>query len=139
MANSPNNPMDATLIVASQFSVSKTVYFIAGIRTTVYGLDQLPKDVSEIACLWLLHPRLATDESMTPIAGRTITAWNNRRGSQKKGLIAVSFDQRNHGTRKVDPLANEAWRQGNTRHAQDMFSIYRMVYPHFKLHFPTKM
>jgi hypothetical protein len=123
MSNSPNNPMDTSGLGASP--LSKTVYCIAGIRTTVYGIDQLPENVSEIACLWLLHPRLATDESMAPMAGKAISHWNNRRGSQKKGLIAVSFDQRNHGTRKIDPVANEAWRQGNPRHAQDMFSIYR--------------
>jgi hypothetical protein len=40
------------------------------------------------------------------------------------GVIAVSFDQRNHGTRLVDKLANEAWRSGNDRHAQDMFSCF---------------
>jgi pimeloyl-ACP methyl ester carboxylesterase len=61
---------------------------------------------------------------MHPIATDILTAWNARSQSSKttKGLIAVSFDQRNHGTRLVDKLHNEAWRQGNSRHAQDMFS-----------------
>lgn len=40
-------------------------------------------------------------------------------------MIAVSFDQRNHGSRLVDEVANAAWRQGNERHAIDMFSGYR--------------
>lgn len=66
---------------------------------------------------------------MEPIAASTILAWNKRAadgkgGKNPKALIAVSFDQRNHGSRLVDPLANEAWRQGNPRHAQDMFSAY---------------
>ncbi|KAF2503131.1 hypothetical protein BU16DRAFT_521742 [Lophium mytilinum] len=66
---------------------------------------------------------------MAPVAAKTIHAWNDRirdgkAGKTPKGLIAVSFDQRNHGSRRVDKLANEAWRQGNTRHAQDMFSCY---------------
>ena len=54
-----------------------------------------------------------------------------QRGSDKdtkknksKGLIAITFDQRNHGSRLVDNLANEAWRSGNDRHALDMFSCY---------------
>ena len=72
---------------------------------------------------------------MTAIAIAAITEWNKKieqgittAGSSPesaRGLIAVSFDQRNHGTRLVDLLANEAWRQGNPRHAQDMFSIFR--------------
>lgn len=69
---------------------------------------------------------------MTGIAESVIADWNQRvkdgRAGLVKGLIAVSFDQRNHGTRLVDPLANEAWRQGNPRHAQDMFSIFREYY-----------
>lgn len=111
-------------------SVSKKSYPVAGILTTVYGLGELPPQASDVACLWLLHPRLATQERMTGIAQSAIADWNRRirDGSYTgpaKGLIAVSFDQRNHGTRLVDPLGNEAWRQGNPRHAQDMFSVFR--------------
>ena len=36
----------------------------------------------------------------------------------------MSFDARNHGTREVNSLANEAWRGGNAKHALDMFSCY---------------
>lgn len=63
---------------------------------------------------------------MAPIAAEIIHAWNNNHNktpaTARQGLIAVSFDQRNHGTRLVDALHNEAWKQGNPRHAQDMFS-----------------
>ncbi|RAL08407.1 uncharacterized protein BO97DRAFT_473019 [Aspergillus homomorphus CBS 101889] len=113
-------------------SVSRRTFAIAGILTTVFGLEEIPSEASEIACLWLLHPRLATQERMTGIATAVITDWNSTfqgaRSDSKhgvKGLIAVAFDQRNHGTRLVDPLANEAWKQGNPRHAQDMFSIFQ--------------
>lgn len=108
-------------------AVSRKVYPIAGISVTVFGLEELRAEASEVACLWLLHPRLATQERMTDIAALTIGDWNtkNQSNPKAKGLIAVSFDQRNHGARMVDPLANEAWRQGNPRHAQDMFSIFR--------------
>lgn len=108
-------------------AVSQKVYAIAGISVTVFGLEELQSQATEVACLWLLHPRLATQERMTGIASSAITDWNgkNQSNPSAKGLIAVSFDQRNHGTRMVDPLANEAWRQGNSRHAQDMFSIFR--------------
>ncbi|OJJ43357.1 hypothetical protein ASPZODRAFT_136203 [Penicilliopsis zonata CBS 506.65] len=111
-------------------SVSRRQYPIAGILTTVYGLNELSSPTSEIACLWLLHPRLGSQEAMSQLATLAITDWNKKilqgqAGPKAKGLIAVSFDQRNHGTRIVDPVANEAWRSGNPRHAQDMFSIFQ--------------
>jgi pimeloyl-ACP methyl ester carboxylesterase len=64
---------------------------------------------------------------MYHFANATITDWNTRNQDvpSAKGLIAVSFDQRNHGTRMIDELANESWKNGNPRHAQDMFSIFR--------------
>jgi pimeloyl-ACP methyl ester carboxylesterase len=113
-------------------AVSKKQFTIAGILTTVYGLDELPPH-ADVACLWLLHPRLQTQICMEPIANEAITAYNARRSiseaspgsSRQLGLIAVSFDQRNHGSREVTPLANESWREGNPLHAQDLFSSYR--------------
>ena len=69
---------------------------------------------------------------MEPIAASAILDWNARlqdgtasTRQTSQGLIAVAFDQRNHGSREVDKLSNEAWRSGNPKHAQDMFSIYR--------------
>lgn len=110
--------------------VSKEAHCIAGILTTVYGLSELEADIHNVACLWLLHPRLQTQKCMEPIASSTINTWNKKLSRRKSkhgatGLIAVSFDQRNHGSREVDKLANEAWNSGNKRHAQDMFSAYR--------------
>ncbi|KAE8375305.1 Alpha/Beta hydrolase protein [Aspergillus bertholletiae] len=126
----PFKPFDA--VPRTIPPVSQKTYPVAGILTTVFGLDELPAKASEVACLWLLHPRLANQERMTGIATAAITDWNNRirtghadTSQSTKGLIAVAFDQRNHGTRLVDPMGNEAWRQGNPRHAQDMFSIFQ--------------
>lgn len=64
---------------------------------------------------------------MAYLGERVVTTWNAHHRTNPKsttGLIAVAFDQRNHGSRQVDKLHNEAWRQGNPRHAQDMFSCY---------------
>jgi hypothetical protein len=105
--------------------VSRTPLPIAGIRVTVHGLAELPADATDVACLWLLHPRLATEATMHPLADQAVRGWYARRPAGGKGLIACSFDQRNHGGRLVDALANESWRKGNKRHAQDMFSVYR--------------
>ena len=111
--------------------VSKRAYCVAGLSVNVYGLDELRKDSEGVACLWLLHPRLQDQACMEPIAFSAINAWNKhlqaaKKGPGMQGLIAVSFDQRNHGSRKIDETANLDWRSGNERHAQDMFSIYRM-------------
>ncbi|KAL8916659.1 MAG: hypothetical protein Q9172_006199 [Xanthocarpia lactea] len=105
--------------------VSQKLFVVAGIVITVYGLDEiLQSSARETACLWLLHPRLQTQECMAPLAAACLGDWNRREEKKSIGLVAVTFDQRNHGTREVDTLANEAWRSGNQRHAQDMFSIY---------------
>lgn len=107
-------------------TVSRVEHIIAGIKTLTYGLAELPASCTEVAVVWLLHPRLQAQECMAPFAAQFIHAWNALPGQEnrRKGLIAVSFDQRNHGTRLLDPVANEAWRSGNERHAQDMFSSF---------------
>lgn len=124
------NPLHGTHTAADPV-VSAQTFTIAGILVTVHGLKEIPANATSIACLWLLHPRLQKKETMAPIAGQVISTWNARapsgrvsRSHLSKGLIAVAFDQRNHGSREVDKLHNEAWRQGNPRHAQDMFSCY---------------
>jgi hypothetical protein len=111
-------------------SVSKQIVHVAGFKTSVFGLDEIPPDTSEVACLWLLHARLDTQEDMDGVATTVLEDWARRSsssttGKKPKGLIAVSFDQRNHGTREVNPIANQAWRNGNPYHAQDMFSVFR--------------
>ncbi|KAH0835343.1 hypothetical protein AYO21_01562 [Fonsecaea monophora] len=114
--------------------VSSSTHHIAGILVTVFGLDEVPSGTTDIAVLWLLHPRLQTQACMAPFAAHIISEWNKhqaqakpRSGTMKrktKGLIAVTFDQRNHGSRLVSAIANEAWRSGNEHHALDMFSCF---------------
>lgn len=142
----PLKTLDTASQPQSPPSISKVTLTVAGIAITVFGLDELPPRASEVACLWLMHPRLATQERMSGIASSAINDWNRRirdgrtgATTSTKGLIAVSFDQRNHGTRLVDPLANEAWRQGNPRHAQDMFSVFRECHQRIPWHtaYPT--
>ncbi|KAJ4984931.1 hypothetical protein SVAN01_09537 [Stagonosporopsis vannaccii] len=116
-----NNPLEGT--AASSPAVSARTFTIAGILVTVHGLAELPSTATSVACLWLLNPRLQTKETMAPIASQIVAAWNAR-SPHNVGLIAAAFDQRNHGSRLVDRLHNEAWRQGNERHAVDMFGCY---------------
>ena len=97
---------------------SKTVP-IAGILTVIHGLEEVPAPCKSISVLWLLHGRLGSKDDMTSTASECINDWNRRPSSDRKvGLIAVTFDQRNHGSREVDSTANQAWRDGNVRHAQ---------------------
>lgn len=122
------NPLHGTHS-SSDPTISSQTFTIAGILTTVHGLSELPSTTSSVACLWLLHPRLQTKATMAPLAAQILNSWNTHvsQGRSSKhpiGLICVSFDQRNHGSREVDQLHNQAWREGNPRHAQDMFSCF---------------
>ena len=117
--------------------ISRRTIHIAGILVDVYGLAELKRpgesseDASSVTLLWLHHPRLRAKEDMADIAARAIAGWNDYlcgpaasgQPIGRHGLVALAFDQRNHGTRLVEPRANEAWRQGNPTHAQDMFGI----------------
>ena|ERR1700761_2199008 len=102
--------------------ISAKLFHIAGILTVVHGLEELSPSCKSITVLWLLHPRLASKDVMASTANKCINDWNQRPSSDRRvGLIAVAFDQRNHGSREVQSLANQAWRDGNVRHGQDMF------------------
>lgn len=102
--------------------VSVKTFHIAGILTDVYGLDELPQTCKSVSCLWLLHGRLQSKEVMAGVASACINDWKLRRPSGNEvGLLAIAFDQRNHGSRLINALANEAWKGGNETHAQDMF------------------
>lgn len=96
--------------------VSWKRYNIGGILTTVYGLEELPQHADEVACLWLLHGRGDTQDSMGYTAAAMLNAWNGKRKASQKGLICVCFDQRNHGSRQIENLNNISWKQGNPTH-----------------------
>jgi pimeloyl-ACP methyl ester carboxylesterase len=98
-------------------------YNIAGLLITVYGLEELASDQG-VTCLWLLHGRGDTQDSMSFTAAAFINAWNDKRRDGQKGLICVCFDQRNHGSRMIDNLANESWKASNASHGVDMFTLY---------------
>jgi hypothetical protein len=111
-------------------SVSVKTMHMAGLLVDVHGLDELAQSATRITCLWLHHQRQRSKERMADIAARSVAAWNEtvRSGSRSKptadrGLIALAFDQRNHGSRLVQELSNESWNKGNETHAQDMFGV----------------
>lgn len=94
--------------------VSCKTFHIAGILTDAYGLDELSAPSTSISCLWLLHPRLQTRQWNANVACNAVNCWNETPENERQvGLIAVSFDSRNHGTREVSSKANETWKEGN--------------------------
>ncbi|KAK0613380.1 hypothetical protein B0T14DRAFT_277931 [Immersiella caudata] len=110
-------------------SISMRTMPMAGLLVDVHGLEELSPFATRITCLWLHHQRLGNKERMADVAARCVAAWNERsrkskaKGSPERGLIALTFDQRNHGTRLVSDRGNESWNKGNETHAQDMFGI----------------
>ena len=104
--------------------VSWKRYNIGGILLTVYGLEELPQSKDNVTCLWLLHGRGDTQDSMSFVAAAMIKAWNNKRQEGGKSLICVCFDQRNHGSRMIDNRANESWNGGNPTHGPDMYTLF---------------
>ncbi|KAH9906975.1 hypothetical protein F4778DRAFT_606081 [Xylariomycetidae sp. FL2044] len=115
--------------VSASASVSQTTLPIAGLKVDIYGLGELPATATSVSCLWLHHPRLRRKEDMADIARQILSAFHHQQQQNKnsspscssRGLIAVAFDQRNHGSRLIDDRANESWKKGNGTHAQDMF------------------
>ncbi|TFY72054.1 hypothetical protein EVG20_g977 [Dentipellis fragilis] len=109
---------------------------VAGLRVHVYAPpDLLTKPSAEpIAALFVLAGRLSSAKSKS-IVNTAIDAFkfaDEKRktgGKEQRDFIVITFDQRNHGHREVDPLGNEAWTQDqkdtkhNVRHAIDMYGI----------------
>ncbi|KAL0778267.1 hypothetical protein CaCOL14_005920 [Colletotrichum acutatum] len=129
MAAATHNPMRAS---TPPPAVSRTTIHMSGLLCDVYGLEELvarEKRPSAASCLWLHHPRLRAKEDMEDIASRVISRWEDKPSSSGSGsdsgraLIAVAFDQQNHGTRTASATARDSWREGNKTHALDMWGM----------------
>lgn len=119
-------------------TIPPRTFHISGIVVDVYGLDQLPQPCESVSCLWLLHGRLQSKEVTAAIASTCISHWNQQRPDHFKslGLLGVSFDQRNHGTRQINAQANQAWKK-NENHALDMYRYSTIL--HCGLHFLPRL
>lgn len=124
----PNDMNPMTDPSSSEPSVSKRTILVAGLPCDIYGLEELasqqPSLPDHVSVLWLHHPRTRAKEDMAAFAARAVSGWHQRRSENSnltRGLVAVVFDQRNHGGRLVEERANKAWRGGNQTHAVDMF------------------
>ncbi|KAF8458160.1 hypothetical protein BGX38DRAFT_650332 [Terfezia claveryi] len=127
--------------------ISAHTYCISGIQVHIYGLDQLrallappssssssSSRLTSLSILHTLHPRLQTHAYMAPIIRQCLADHYQPHTATISGLLGISFDQRNHGTREVSPLANCAFtsprpphphaHEPNPTHAMDMLGIY---------------
>lgn len=103
-------------------SVSKNTLTIGGVRTYVYGLEQLKSLEAysgDVAVLYMFHGRTDTHK-LTEACAYYILSQLEKFSIP---LLCVTFDMRNHGERVVDVTRNQSWSQGNTTHGMDMASI----------------
>ncbi|KAJ6570293.1 Alpha/Beta hydrolase protein [Mycena vulgaris] len=102
--------------------MKKTTLIIAGLEVYTYTTDSFATSSKPILALFVLHGRLGSTEA--PYIQDLISALMKAAAEHEKpqDLMVVAFDQRNHGTRLRDPVANLGFEQ-NANHAHDMYSI----------------
>lgn len=124
-------------------SFSKKEVFIGGIATYLYNSEALIPHVEKfnelvehhdpsvnrnqfnelnVNVIYLIHQR-SGDYKFTESIAYTILKQYYEKKEQKVPLLCVTFDNRNHGTRKVDETKNASWKSGNDTHALDMVSM----------------
>ncbi|KAK9477071.1 Alpha/Beta hydrolase protein [Lipomyces japonicus] len=104
--------------------LSETTVNIAGILVYIYGLDELSPEQKKDVVVWFhAHGRTRSHIDGAQIGYQVIHGIRQKYGETKKGLILVTIDSRNHGTRHVDDVSIKAWNSGNKHHAQDMLSM----------------
>ncbi|KAJ3009209.1 hypothetical protein HKX48_008092 [Thoreauomyces humboldtii] len=100
---------------------------IGGLYLHVHGLKALAAlPVSApLHVIFFLHGRLQSAISSLPITHRLSTALLAAATTKGDAVatVVVSFDQRNHGTRLLQPVQNESWGKGNPNHAWDMYAL----------------
>lgn len=97
---------------------------VGGIKSIIYGLDNLNKQPKrDVAIVFILHGRGENQDGIRQrlIATKCVKAASES-DKRSRNLIAVTFDQRNHGSRHLSDLQNKGWPK-NPNHLFDMFSI----------------
>lgn len=98
----------------------RDTFYISGLEVHVYGLSKVLETKPPVTDLvFLLHGRLSFHESMASYAHAILEqhADSASPAVKSRGLLVVTFDQRNHGHRKVSDKANLSWMDGNPLHA----------------------
>ncbi|EMD33315.1 hypothetical protein CERSUDRAFT_87199 [Gelatoporia subvermispora B] len=106
-------------------AINKQSPAVGGLTVHVYSQSDVDP-ATPVTVLVFLHGRLGRVEDIEWVARSTLEDVQARRAAEQgaQDLLIVTFDQRNHGSRLVSELANEAWAKKNDRHAVDMYAIY---------------
>lgn len=119
---------------SDQFPYSKIEFVIGGVTYYIYNTECLepfvknfnanenPRIDISVNVLYLVHHREG-NYTYTEAIGKHII--NEFSKSNSAPLIAVTFDGRNHGARKINELGNASWGEGNETHGVDMTSCIR--------------
>ncbi len=80
---------------------SKTTLNIAGCRIYLYGVNDLrPDEARDTIVLFHIHGRTRTYSDAEQLAHELLYRVRTR-GEPRRGLVVVTFDNRNHGLRAV--------------------------------------
>ena len=108
-------------------STQSTKVSVSGLETHVYGLgDVLKSPASSVDVVFILHGRTQKWSDYEPMALAILAKDKVASTTEvRRGLLVVSFDQRNHGHRQVSQVANQTWADGNELHASVLLSLSR--------------
>jgi hypothetical protein len=96
---------------------SKCELVIGGVKTYIYGLDEMKRSSGVgIGVIYLAHMRTRTYLVTEAIAHEILHRYRTDERKKKRELIAVTIDMRNHGEREVSKNANLTWSDGNENH-----------------------
>lgn len=83
-------------------SSSKTELQIGGLKTYIYGLDQVRQEGwTDLAVLYIAHGRTRSYRDSEALAHEILHQVRSDPTPKGAGLIVVTIDARNHGERKV--------------------------------------
>lgn len=128
--------------------LSKTRISVGGLPVNVFGLSELTPSTSralrprvpDVAVVIHMHGRGGSADKEERIVRHLWDCVNRSRartqrqgappssdqaGGDQREFLLVSFDARNHGHRLTDAVGQKGWKQGNKRHALDLYSMIR--------------
>jgi hypothetical protein len=97
------NPMEG---LPEPPAVSVKTIAVTGIMVDVYGLEELPSNLTHVSVLWLHNPRLGTKARMAFMAQRAVSEHNaSKQAGSTRGLLAAAFGEQS----RPDPYPSLSW------------------------------